>query len=245
MDVLRRHPELPSCAVFRHELSNTQLVSLGAWLHVHGPHIHSVTSTSKAQAVDQQLLAALSRPNSKLEIALFSRQQHISILGCISHLRSCTLHGADIPGLSFLNLASLKHLPHLKDLGLMHSQFCAVSAVAHLTQLSCSHCIISVGFSQDSFVDKLSQLRVVHSVVRDLDELGICACKAVQDLKLSDCIITASTYQQNLYIHRTVSLLNIPAGMSRLTNLTDLCIVIPNVTGEKVDLAWLYIYLCD
>ncbi len=243
MDVLRRHPELPSCAVFRQELSSTHLASLGAWLRVHGPHIQSVTSTSKAQAVNQQLLAALSRSNSSLETALFTLTswQHISLLGCILHLRSRTLHGADMQGTSFLDLASLKHLPHLKDLGLMHGHFCTVSAAAHLTQLSCSHCAISVGFSQDSFVDKLIQLRVVHSRVDDLDKLGICACKAVRDLKLSDCVISASKYQHSLYIRRTISLLTIPAGMSRLTNLTDLCIAIPNIVpGRKVNLAWLY-----
>ncbi len=242
MDVLRRHPELPSCAVFRQELSSTHLASLGAWLHVHGLHIQSVTSTSKAQAENQQLLAALSRSNSKLETALFTltSRQHISVLGCISHLRSCTLHGADMPGISFLDLASFQHLPHLKDLGLMHGRFCTVSAAAHLTQLSCSHCAVSVGFSQDSFVDTLIQLRVVHSIVRDLDDLGICACTALRDLKLSDCIITASKYQESLYIRRRVCVLNIPAGLSSLTDLTDLCIAIPSFAGEKVNLAWLY-----
>ncbi len=35
-------------------------------------------------------------------------------------------------------------------------------------------------------------------------------------------------------------MLNVPAGMSSLTNLTDLCIAVPSIAGEKMNLAWLY-----
>lgn len=95
-------------------------------------------------------------------------------------------------GISFLDLASLQHLPHPKDLGLLHGRFRKVSAAVHLVQLSCSHCVVSVCSCQGSFVDTLIQLQVVHSTVVDLNDLGICACKALQDFKLSDCVTTAS-----------------------------------------------------
>jgi len=240
MDVLRWHPELPSCAVFRQELSSTQLTSLGTWLDVHAPHIQSVISTSKAQAVNQHLMAALSRSDSKLETASFLLTSQLSItdLEFIYHLRSCTLHSADTQA-TFLDLAPLQYLPHLQDLGLMHGQFYSVSAAVHLTQLSCSHCNVFVDCSQASFVDRLIQLRVMHSMITDLDNLGICACKALRDLKLRDCIITAREAQHSLFICRS-DVPNIPAGMSSLTNLTDLCIAVPSIAGEKVNLAWLY-----
>ena len=241
MDVLRRHPELPSCAVFRQELSSTDLTSLGAWLDVHATHVQSVTSTSKAQAVYQQLMAALNRSYSKLETASFilTSQLSISNLGRITHLRSCTLHSTD-PQATYLNLAPLKHLPHLKDLGLMHGRFYTVSAAVHLTQLSCSHCTVYLDPFHGSFVDRLLQLRVVHSKISDLDILGICACKALRDLKLRDCIITGSKTQDSLYIRRSDHMLNVPAGMSSLTNLADLCIAVPSVADEKMNLAWSY-----
>jgi len=239
MDVLRQHPELPSYAVFRQKLSSTHLASLGAWLDINAPHIKSVTATSKAHAINQQLLAAFSRPNSKLETASFTLtlQQHISFLGCISHLRSCTLHSADT---QFLDLASLQHLPHLKDLGLMHGRFYTVSAAVHLTQLLCRHCTVSVGSSQGSFVDTLIQLSVVNSIVTDLDYIGICACKALRDLKVDSCLIAAYEPQDRLFIRTSGSALVIPAGMSSLTNLTHLCIAVPDSAGEQLDLTWLY-----
>ncbi|DBA92115.1 TPA: hypothetical protein ACH3X1_015841 [Trebouxia sp. C0004] len=120
----------------------------------------------------------------------------------------------------------------------MYGRIYTVSAAVHLTQLSCSHCTLSVDSSQGSFVDRLIQLWVVHSKITDLYDLGICVCLALQGL--INCLITASEFQDSLDTRRSDYVLSIPAGMSSLTNLTDLCIAVPSVAGKKANLAWLY-----
>ncbi|KAL0026246.1 hypothetical protein WJX77_005611 [Trebouxia sp. C0004] len=86
------------------ELSSTHLTSLGAWLDVHAPHIQSAASTSKAQAVNQQLLAALSRSDYVLSIP--------AGMSSLTNLTDLCIAVPSVAGSRFRNSCSASRLGH-------------------------------------------------------------------------------------------------------------------------------------
>ena len=191
----KRHPDLCSHIYISDHMLDEAELSLLAWLRAHGTVLKSFRAFSGHAQIPQCFLA-LSDADCSLEFASLevASQAALNSLGAFTALTTCFLRGySPYLGSPNVDLTPLQTLDSLTSLGLRHGRFTNVNAAGHLTSLEVLNARVKSS-SDCSFCTCLVNLQIIYNGTIEIHARGLCACTALQCLKMG---LKCSFYMQD------------------------------------------------